>query len=92
MAHTVWQEARRASRVDRSAVWRETPVTVTLGGVLIEGVVDLAYQLDGVVTVVDFKTDRGDVSVDRYRHQVALYAEAMARVTGHPARAILLQI
>ena len=84
-------ERRRA--LVRGRCFRETPVTLVRHGTLIEGVVDLAFEYQGVMTIVDFKTDRaeGDL-LDRYRRQVALYAEAVGRVTGTPTRAVLLKV
>jgi ATP-dependent helicase/nuclease subunit A len=70
-------------------------VTVTLkNGTLLEGIVDLAFQEEGVWMTVDYKTDReiaggGDA---RYRRQVSLYASAIARATGQPATAVLIRV
>ena len=64
-------------------------------GVLIEGVVDVAFREEGVWTVVDYKTDRdleeAGGAIDVYRRQVALYAEMITRATGEPARAVLMR-
>ena len=63
------------------------------GGTLVEGVVDLAFREAGAWTVVDFKTDQElDAEVERYRRQVALYAELIARATGEPATPLLLRV
>ena len=45
-------------------------------------------------TVVDYKTDRelATEGEDRYRRQVALYATAIARATGRPARGVLVRV
>jgi ATP-dependent exoDNAse (exonuclease V) beta subunit len=54
---------------------------------LVEGVIDLAFVVDGGWTVVDFKTDaevRGSLAL--YRRQVAWYLWALTRATGLPAR------
>ena len=83
---------RRAAASD--ALRRETPVLLQRDdGTLAEGVVDLAFREDGAWTVVDFKTDR-DLSERRdvYAAQVRLYAEAVARATGEPARGMLLVV
>ena len=73
---------------------RETPVAIRLDdGVVVEGVVDAAFLENGVWTVIDFKTDVEIAGrLGEYRRQVALYAAAIARATGAPARAVLLQI
>jgi ATP-dependent exoDNAse (exonuclease V) beta subunit len=92
LAHPLLQRARSAEVGGRCR--RETPVTLPIaGGRLLEGVVDLAFEEDDGWTVVDFKTDRElDGLVPRYRRQVALYAEAVARATGRAARAVLLSV
>ena len=62
-------------------------------GHLIEGVPDLAfrYEADGPWTVIDFKTDlRADLVETAYRHQVALYVEAIRAATDSPAVGVLL--
>ena len=91
LAHRLIADARRAAPGARC--FRETPVTLLEGATLVEGVVDLAFETEGRLVVVDFKTDRPTPEVmDRYRRQVALYADAIARATGVPARAVILQV
>ena len=80
--------ARRAER--DGLCYRELPVSMLDGDVLLEGVADLAFEVDGAITVVDFKTDRAMApALDGYVRQVALYAEAISLATGRPARARL---
>ena len=87
---------RRARAADaRSACRRETPATIVMpDGVLVEGIVDLAFEEDGRWVVVDYKTDREleGIGEERYRRQVALYASAIARATGQPASAVLIRV
>ena len=87
---------RRAAVADsRGACRRETPVSYVLAdGTLVEGVVDLAFEEDGVWTVVDYKTDRelAAAGEDRYRRQIALYASAIAKATGQHARGVLVRV
>ena len=72
---------------------RELPVTMLDGDLLLEGVADLAFEHDGVMTVVDFKTDRPDPeTLDRYARQVRTYAAAIQRATGKAVRPVLLQV
>jgi ATP-dependent exoDNAse (exonuclease V) beta subunit len=92
LGHDLLQRARQAATLGRCR--RETTVTIALDGRLIEGVVDLAFEEDDQWVVVDYKTDRelalsGEL---RYRRQVALYASAIARASGRPARAVLVRI
>ena len=63
-------------------------------GVLVEGIVDLAFEDHGAWTVVDYKTDRdlATAGEDRYRRQVALYASAIAQATGRPASGVILRM
>jgi ATP-dependent exoDNAse (exonuclease V) beta subunit len=89
LAHPMLRRAAAAGRCRR-----EAPIAVRLDdGTLVEGVVDAAFEEAGGWTVVDFKTDVELAGrVDEYRRQVALYALAIARATGVPARGVLLRI
>lgn len=76
---------------------RESPVTLKLkNDVLIEGVVDLAYQdpnSERLWVVVDYKTDyeiRG--RLEEYKKQVWLYALAISRATGMKTQPVLLRV
>jgi ATP-dependent exoDNAse (exonuclease V) beta subunit len=57
---------------------------------LVEGRVDLAFCDGKSWTVVDFKT--GAAGAGRYRRQLQLYALALQRATGMPARGVLLEV
>jgi ATP-dependent helicase/nuclease subunit A len=63
-------------------------------GTQVEGVVDLAFEENGVWTVVDYKTDRElqTAGEGRHRRQVALYAAAIARATGAPAKGVVVRL
>ncbi len=93
LAAPILDEARAAAAAGRCR--REAPITICLDdGLLVDGIVDLAFERDGAWTVVDYKTDveiaaEGE---EQYRRQVALYATAIARATGQPAAGILLRI
>ena len=92
LGHPLLERARAA--MARGECRREEPVAGRDdGGTLVEGVVDLAFREAGAWTVVDFKTDQElDAEVERYRRQVALYAELIARATGEPATPLLLRV
>ena len=92
LAHPLFEAARDADR--RGALLRETPLTITVDDVLIEGVADCVFEdATGRYLVIDFKTDRASGErLDRYRRQVGLYAEAVARATGRATRAILMKV
>jgi ATP-dependent exoDNAse (exonuclease V) beta subunit len=71
-------------------VHREYPISVTLAsGEIVEGVIDLAWSDGESWTVIDYKTGRAEA---QYKTQVQLYALAIQRATGLPARAILLEV
>jgi len=92
-AHDLIRRARAAA--GRGACRRETPVTVTLAdGTLVEGIVDLAFEQDGVWWVIDYKTDRdlAQEGEDQYRAQIALYAAAIAAATGSAVTGCLLRV
>ena len=85
---------RRASAA-RGSLRRETPVAMELeDGLLVEGVVDLAFlDESGSWTVVDFKTDfEIEGRIDEYRNQVALYGLAISQATSRPVNGVLLRV
>jgi ATP-dependent exoDNAse (exonuclease V) beta subunit len=91
MAHPLLAGAARALASGRC--YREMPVTIVEGTMLVEGVIDLAFETDDGLVVVDFKTDRPSSEViDRYRRQVSLYARALASAVSMPVRACILQV
>ena len=91
LAHPLVQAARQAE--GRGQCHRELPVTMLDGDLLLEGVADLAFEHDGVMTVIDFKTDRADPeALAKYARQVRTYAAAVQRAAGQPVRPVLLQV
>jgi len=92
LQHSIFVDAAKAAKDGRC--YRETPVTLRLdAGRLVEGFVDLAYESDGQMVVVDFKTDRElEGELDTYRRQVQIYAHAIATATGRPTRGVLLKV
>jgi len=92
MAHRVLRDAREAEQAGRPCR-REAPVSIVVDGTLIDGQVDLAFETEAGWIVVDFKTDAElGSSVENYQRQVALYAQAIERATGQPARGLLLRV
>jgi ATP-dependent exoDNAse (exonuclease V) beta subunit len=95
LAHPLIRRAARAARAGRCR--REVPVAIRLDhGALVEGVADLAFREDEPTaqwTVVDFKTDVDPSGrLEEYRWQLGLYADAVARATQLPTRAVLLTV
>jgi ATP-dependent exoDNAse (exonuclease V) beta subunit len=76
------------------SVRRETPVSwVQKDGMMIEGVLDLAFDESGETIVVDFKTDHELAAGEaRYRAQLRQYLNAVSRVTGRPASGVLFRV
>ena len=74
--------------------WREVPVAAPLGQGAIEGFIDLLFQDDGQLIVVDYKTDALEVEetadvAQRYRLQAGAYALALTESTGRPVREVV---
>jgi ATP-dependent exoDNAse (exonuclease V) beta subunit len=89
LAHDLMARARASARLRR-----ETPITWTQkDGMLIEGVLDLAFDEHDGTTVVDFKTDHElSAGEARYRTQLQKYVDAVALATGKPARGVLFKV
>ncbi len=86
LALPVMQRARAASRV-----WRELPVWLPQGTDLVEGVVDLVFEEDGALVVVDYKTDhiapeQALAQAAHHAPQLQLYGRALAVATGTSVR------
>ena len=86
MALPVIERARRAPRV-----WRELAVWFPEGAELVEGVVDLVFEEDGGLVIVDYKTDHiaPEQALPQAAHhapQLQLYGRGLAQATGLPVR------
>jgi ATP-dependent exoDNAse (exonuclease V) beta subunit len=92
LTHPLLADARAAHANGRCR--REVPVTLTLDdGRLLEGVIDLAYEHEGMWRVIDFKSDEDPTrEIDAYRRQVGLYAAALAQVSGGPVQAYICAV
>ena len=92
LAHPLLNHARNAAQQGRCRrevpiAWRDT------NGLLIEGVVDLAFEQAEGWTVVDFKTDedfRGNELA--YQRQVGMYASAIQAANGARVSALLMRV
>ena len=68
--------------------WRELFVSAPVGNVSIEGFIDLLYETDDGLVVVDYKTDRApgelelEAALERYTPQGATYALAVEEALG----------
>ena len=68
--------------------WRETPVAGPVGDGIVEGFIDLLFEEEGGLVIVDYKTDTlgSDDEIERamarYRLQGGGYALALSKATG----------
>ena len=82
--------------VHSGKLWREVPVAVPVGKGVLEGFIDLLFEEDDGLVVVDYKTDyidageREEQAVGRYRLQAGSYALAIQKATGKPVKEIVL--
>ncbi|MGC4048666.1 MAG: PD-(D/E)XK nuclease family protein [Paludibaculum sp.] len=65
---------------------REFDFLVEIDGVLLRGQIDLWFEENGRLVVVDYKTDRNldETRLNAYSVQLRLYAEALERMLGRP--------
>ena len=57
--------------------------------VLVQGIVDVYFEEDGQLVVLDYKTDRvreASELVERYHTQLDYYAESLHKLTGKPVK------
>ena len=82
---------RRA--VGSGRYWREVPVAIPVGGGSLQGFIDLLFEEDGQLVVVDYKTDdvreEAEAAIDRYRMQGAAYALALQQATGTTVKEVI---
>ena len=82
LALPVMERARRARRA-----WRELPLAFPEEGHLVEGTVDLVFEEDGQLVIVDYKTDRilpeqALLQAAHHAPQLQLYGRGLAQATG----------
>ncbi len=92
LEHPLMQRARAAA--SKGMCHRELPITLRLeGGIMVEGIADLAFRENERWIVVDFKTDQELTSaLDRYRRQVGMYTMAVREATRSECEAVLFRI
>ena len=83
---------RRA--VASGRLWREVPVAVPLDDGVLEGFIDLLFDEDGSLVIVDYKTDTLEAeetedAAARYRLQAGSYALAIQQATGMPVKEVV---
>ncbi len=83
---------RRA--VASKRIWREVPVAAPVGDGSLHGFIDLLFEEEDGLVVVDYKTDAVTEAqlpevIDRYRLQGGAYARAISQITGKPVRQVV---
>ena len=84
--------ARRA--VASGRLWREAPMASPVPGGAMQGYIDLLFEEDGELVVVDYKTDAIDAAhvpdaAQRYELQAGAYALMVSRATGKRVKEIV---
>jgi len=84
---------RRAAVASHAS--REVPFCVSHGGVIVEGKIDLLFEEEDGIVIVDYKTDAvppdgAEGLADRYRQQAEAYALAVTQASGKPVKEIVL--
>lgn len=98
--------ARRMSAAARKGcLWLEQPFVLSVNAnkvretlpsdekVLVQGVVDVYFEEDGELVLMDYKTDRvdsGEELIRRYKTQLDYYAEALSRLEKKPVKEIFI--
>jgi ATP-dependent helicase/nuclease subunit A len=84
---------RRAANATK--VWRELPFCVSCDGGFMEGKVDLVFEDERRLVIVDYKTDEVtevglEAASQRYKRQATAYAVALSSVSGLPVAEVVL--
>lgn len=69
------------------------PVQLEQEGILVQGMADCAFEEDGALVIVDYKTDRVHAAaqlIRKYAPQLRVYAQALTQVTGLPVKSCYL--
>ena len=76
--------------------WREVPVGAPVGETVLEGFIDLLFEEEGDLVVVDYKTDSLETEEEiaersgHYRIQAGAYALALQEATGRSVKEVVL--
>ena len=84
---------RRA--VSSGRYWREAHIAAPIGDGVLDGFIDLLFEEDGELVIVDYKTDAidedsaGYIANSRYREQAGSYALITEQVTGKRVKDVI---
>jgi ATP-dependent helicase/nuclease subunit A len=74
---------RMAEAAQNGRLWKEKPFVMKHQGVLVQGIIDVFWMEGNRLVLMDYKTDRVETAeelVVRYKTQLDLYADALARI------------
>ncbi|MCL2671456.1 MAG: UvrD-helicase domain-containing protein [Clostridiales bacterium] len=85
---TTDEPSLRGAALPEEAQRRGNPLLQSAEPTLLQGIIDACFLEDGNWILIDYKSDRVTTtpreSAERHKHQIELYAAALARVTGIP--------
>lgn len=87
------REKKLTVGIKAGELYPELPDNVKDEMVVIQGYVDCAFEENGALIIVDYKTDRGVTMEElsrRYRSQLKMYERAMAECTGKKVKGTLI--
>jgi ATP-dependent exoDNAse (exonuclease V) beta subunit len=92
LTHPLFARVRAASLAGRCV--RECPLMWQApDGSIVEGTIDLLFEEEEGLTVLDFKTDREPSDLnDRYERQVTLYCGAVRALRGRTVKGVLVRV
>ncbi len=98
--------ARMRAAWERGMLWREQPFVLAIPAgelynmksdepILIQGIIDVFFEEDGELVVLDYKTDYlpeapEETLLGRYTKQIELYCRALTEITGKQVREAVL--
>ena len=86
----LYKEQPFVMKADASIVY---PIEPESESILVQGIIDLWFEEDGEVVVLDYKTDRvktSDELIERYSTQLDFYSMALERLTGKKVKEKLI--
>jgi len=87
--------ARMAQADKRGDLYKEKPFVMDYEGVLVQGIIDVYFEEEDKIILVDYKTDRvregeEDILIRRYRAQMESYQQALEKITGKCVKEIYI--
>ncbi len=92
-AKKVYREMRFLTEIPASMADNTLPENIGKEEVMLQGAVDLCFEEDDGIVVLDFKTDRvesADALKEAYKDQLSLYASACQKMFNKPVKQCIL--